>query len=153
MLFFILSLCFALLTVFLISTMLKREQEKSSHSERFVCSTFVLSSSKHLTFWREFMSSRTNCKCGKKLMTTGRFATVQIYTRNGTFVAQHLEKRFFPNYFRYLVSFVCRCWKCLRGYFYGFSTEGKSEQKGKMKIIYEETALENKFLFTSRKTG
>ena len=101
MLFFILSLCFALLTVFLISTMLKREQEKSSHSERFVCSTFVLSSSKHLTFWREFMSSRTNCKCGKKLMTTGRFATVQIYTRNGTFVAQHLEKRFFPNYFRY----------------------------------------------------
>ena len=47
---------------------------------------------------------------------------------------------------------MLRCWNCRRGYFYGFSTDGK-QKDGLMKIQYEETALENEYLLTSRKTG
>ena len=128
-------------------------ENKLGFKEEVVLSRFCVFIYMYYNNLREFISSRKICVCGKKLMITGRFALLQIYTREGTFEAKHLEKRliFWPSL---LLNFflIKRCWKCSRGYFYGFSTQGK-QSNGKLKVEYEETALENDFLLTSRKTG
>ena len=62
-----------------------REPEKSRYVD---CHNFA-----QLFISRDFSSSRKFCVCGKKLTLTGRSAKVQIYTRKGTFIANHLEKR------------------------------------------------------------
>ena len=115
-----LSFSLAVLLGFLLINVLKRENEKDKIKDML-----------------EFQSTKVNCFCGKKIIVTGRFALIHVYTRSGTKTAKHIEKR---------------CWNCGRGFFYGFSTEGK-QKDGKMRIQYDETALENEYLLTSRKTG
>ena len=105
-----------------------------------------------------FKTSATICDCGLRLIDTGRVASVQIFTRNGTFTANHLEYRSLEHLILKLCNpqFFNRCQfrSCRMGFFYGFKTKSSGkDDKSKCLMLYDDDALEQGYFFTFRKTG
>jgi len=92
-------------------------------------------------------TKRSRCSCGGSVRHyQSRFSTLTVYTEDGPFQCKHLE---------------FRCIKCLRGYYFGYSSDVKGKEdddledsnKRAFKKLYEEDCLEKEVLVTSRQTA
>ena len=81
-------------------------------------------------------TKRSRCSCGGSVRHyQSRFSTLTVYTEDGPFQCKHLE---------------FRCIKCLRGYYFGYSSDVKGKEdddledsnKRAFKKLYEEDCLE-----------
>ena len=76
-------------------------------------------------------TKRTKCSCGGKVQSfQNRYSSLTVYTEDGPFQCKHLE---------------FRCIKCLRGYYFGYSSDVSvkdDEEKKSFKKNYEEDCLE-----------
>ena len=69
------------------------------------------------------------CSCGGTIGEFGRISKVTIYTQVGPVAADHVESR---------------CWKCHKGFFYGYSMVSPAEgQLNVLSKLYDEDCLES----------
>ena len=66
------------------------------------------------------------------------FTPITIYTRSGTYTGRHVESR---------------CAKCQRGFWHGFHVLSDDEKYGNLKYVYDDNALEQKYLVTTEYTA